>query len=178
MAALDKLENSLDEVFGKNALKLPEGGKKMLVSWLPWISLIFGLLTLLSVYTLWQWANAVNTLSDNLNDFYQSIGGTNLVDDRLTVAVWVALAVAAVQALLYLAAFSPLKAHKKSGWNMLFYIALINIVYGVVVLFTDYGTIGNFIVYLIGSAIGLYFLFQIRGHYIGVAKKTTHTPVE
>lgn len=171
MAALDQLENSLAEVFEKKAPQLPEGGRKLLVSWLPWLSLIFGLLTLISVYWLWQWANAVNNVNDILDDYYTAIGGSNIADERLTVMVWAALAVAAIQALLYLAAFTALKARKKSGWNLLFYVALVNIVYGVVVMFTDYGTFGNFVGYLIGTAIGLYLLFQIRSHYHGAHAK-------
>ena len=61
--------------------------------------------------------------------------------------------------------FPGTREKKKSGWNLLFYALLINVAYGFVVMFTDYGSVGSFIGSLIGSAIGGYFLFQIRSSY-------------
>jgi len=55
-----------------------------------------------------------------------------------------------------------------------FYGALINAVYGVVRIFSDYGGgIGSLIWALIGSVIGLYFLFQAREYFLPGA---SHTP--
>ncbi len=67
--------------------------------------------------------------------------------------------------MIYIAAFPGTKARKKSGWDLLFYALLINVVYGIVVAFTDYGGFGSLIGSLVGSAIGAYFLFQIRVSY-------------
>jgi hypothetical protein len=47
----------------------------------------------------------------------------------------------------------------------MFYALLVNVAYGVVMLFTNYGGIGTLLSTLIGSAIGLYLLFQIRSSY-------------
>ena len=77
---------------------------------------------------------------------------------------------------MYLAAFPALNVHKKSGWNLLFLVSFINIVYGVVIMFTNYGGVGNLIGSIIGTFIGWYFLFQIRDYYLGkkaVEAKTT-----
>ncbi len=79
--------------------------------------------------------------------------------------IWLSIAVLVVEALLYIAAFNPTKARKKSGWDLLFYALLVNVAYGIVVAFTYYGGIGRLLGSLIGSAIGFYFLFQIRASY-------------
>ena len=65
------------------------------------------------------------------------------------------------------AAFSGLKARKKSGWNLLYYALLLNLAYGIVMAFTNYGGFSYLIGAVIGSAIGLYLLFQIRSSYLG-----------
>lgn len=165
MSALQSLEKSLDEVFGKNAPQLPAGLKKFIVQYLPYINLILGILSLAAAWSLYNAAHTVNTLVNYANNLSAVYGGEQIATNRLTVAVWAALAVLAVEALLYIAAFPGTKARKKSGWDLLFYALLINVVYGIVVAFTDYGGFGSLIGSLVGSAIGAYFLFQIRGSY-------------
>src|SRR3954471_12636993 len=76
MAALDNLEKSLDGVFKKNGPKLPEKGRENLVNWLPWINLVIGIYTLLTVYWLWHWAHVVNSLADYANQLSQAFGGS------------------------------------------------------------------------------------------------------
>ncbi len=170
MEGLNKLENGLDEVFVKKSpVQLPENFKKAIVDLLPWIVLVFSGLMLLSAWRLWDWANTVNQLADLANNFSRALGGEDVVSKtRLTAGVWVALAALVAEALLYLAAFfGGLRERKKSGWNYLFYAALVNIIYGITLLFTDYNNAGGFVGSLIGSVIGLYFLFQIRSYYAG-----------
>lgn len=164
---LESLEKNLDEVFNKNAPALPAGAKKFIVQYLPYINLILGILALLAAASLYNSAHTVNNLVDYANSLSAAYGGTKISTNHLTATVWVALAVLAVEAILYIAAFPGTKARKKSGWNLLYYALLINVVYGVIVVFTDYGSVGSLIGTLIGSAIGAYFLFQIRGSYTG-----------
>jgi hypothetical protein len=173
MSALQNLETKLNDVFAKNAPKLPANGRKAIVEYLPWVNLVLGLLTLWAAYALWQWAHVANGLVDYANRLSAAYGGPAVVTRRLSFMIWVGLVVLAVEAVLYIAAFPALRARKKAGWNLLFYALLVNAAYGVVVLFTDYGGFGSFVGSLIGSVIGLYFLFQIRGSYsaAGVTKK-------
>ncbi len=173
---MDGLEKSLANIFIKSAPALPAKAKKVLVEWLPWINLVIGILTLLSVYWLWHWAHVANSLVDYANQLSQAFGGNTIATHRLTAGLWLALIVLAVEAVLYLMAFSPLKAHRKAGWNLLFYAGLVNILYGLVLLFTDYGGVGNFISALIGSAIGFYLLFQVREAYTGRSAATPTPP--
>ncbi len=168
--ALGQLEKSLEGIFVKSAPKLPERGKEMLVAWLPWINLIVGLFTLLSVYWLWHWAHVANSLVDYANSLSAALGGGTVVTHRLTAGIWLSLIVLAVEAVVYLAAFPGTRARRKSGWDLLFLGLLINVVYGIVILFTSYGGFGTFLSSLIGSVIGLWLLFQIRDKYRGGAK--------
>jgi hypothetical protein len=166
MSALQPLEKQLDELFVKGAPALPEGGKKWLVKYLPWINLVLGLLTLYTVYVLWHWAHTANSLIDYANSLSQAYGGDKIANvDRLDTFVWLGLIVLAIEAVIYLLAFPATRDRKKSGWDLMFYALLINLVYGVIVVFTDYGGIGSLIGTIIGSGIGLYLLFQIRASY-------------
>lgn len=174
MAALDSLEKQLNEIFGKQLPALPAGGKKFLVSYLPYISLILGVLVLLSVLSLWRWATAANDLVNNLNSLSEAYGGTSITaTDRLGPVVWLAIIALAIQGALYVASYPGLKARKKSGWNLMFYALIVNVVYGVVMVFSAYGGLGSLVASLIGTSIGLYLLFQIRASYS--ASKATKT---
>lgn len=174
MAALTQLENKLDEVLGKKSpVQLPENARKVIVEYLPWINLVIGVFTLWGAWTLWRWAHLANTLVDYANQLSRAIGGTTVAAQRLTVVIWLGLITLAVEGVLMIAAFPGTRDRKKAGWNLLFYAALINVVYGVIILFSDYGGAGRFVGSLIGSVIGLYFLFQIRGYYTGRKSSAT-----
>lgn len=162
---LSKLEAYLEELFVKKVPALPDGVKKFIVEYIPYLSLFGGLMSFLSAYWLWQWAHAVNYLT-----VYYGIPATST--SRMSIWVWISVGVSITQAILYLRAYSPLKDRKKAGWNLLFYVSLLYIAYAFVGIFiTNYGGFGNFIGSLIGTAVSLYFLFQIRGKYLGRSSK-------
>jgi hypothetical protein len=169
MDRLHSLEARLNDTFVKQAPSLPREAKKALVQYLPWINLILGLVALFTVYALWRWAHPA--LANSLINYGVGPGTAG----RLNFGIWFGLIVLAVEALLYIAAFPGTRDRKKAGWNLMFYALLVNAVYGVVILFSTYGTIGNLISTLIGSAVGLYLLFQIRSSYgkQAAGKKTT-----
>ena len=49
-----QLEDKMEEYLVKKApIQIPENGKKALVQWMPWIALVFGVLSLLSALGLW-----------------------------------------------------------------------------------------------------------------------------
>jgi hypothetical protein len=176
MSAVGTLESKLDGIFGKTApVQIPENGRKAIVEYLPWINVVLGVLTLWTALTLWHWAHVASDVIDYANSLTQVYGGPALSKARLTSVVWLGLIVLIVEGLLLLAAFPGTRERKKSGWNLLFYAALINVAYGLVMLFSDYGGVGRLVSTLIGSVIGLYFLFQIRGYYTG--QRTTATPL-
>jgi hypothetical protein len=166
------------------APKLPAGGTKHLVEWAPWVSLIVGVLTLWAAWALWHWAHVANGLLNYANDLCNAYGSystnacSNISSDRLTFWVWLGIIFLVVEGLLYLLAFPGLRDRKRQGWQYLYYGALVNVVYAVVSLFTNYG-VGNFIGGLIGSAVGFWLLFQIRDMYgKAVSHDTPKSPAE
>lgn len=175
MAGVNQLEDSLAGAF-KSAPKLPENAKKVIVEWLPWVNVILGVLSLWAAYGLWQWAHVSNGLIDYANTISRAYGGTTVATSRMSVVVWLALIVVAVEGVLYIMAFPGTKARKKAGWNLMFYALIVNAIYGVINLFYSNGGVGSFIGYVIGTVIGLYFLFQIRDAYTGGKQTVASTP--
>jgi hypothetical protein len=166
MDYLSKLELSLDKMF-KGAPKLPKNVKDWIVKYLPWINVVAIILTIWSAWVVWHWAHTVNTFINYANQISQAFGGDTVSTNRLSVGIWIGLIVLIVEAVIYILAYSGLKAKKKAGWNYLFLASLVNVVYGIVIAFTNYGGVGNLIGSLIGTVIGWYFLFQIREYYLG-----------
>ena len=173
MKALQSAETSLEDIFIKQAPSLPSNAKKVIVEWLPWINLVIAILTLWSVWILWDWAHKVNKVIEIINQTNSNYLSNAPAVNKLSFGIWLSLGIMAIEAVIYLMAFSPLRSRQKRGWDLLFLGLFINLLYGFVVMFTSYGGFGNFIGSLIGTTIGLYFLFQIREHYLGknVARK-------
>ena len=163
---LNKLETMLAGVYSATP-KLSGNAKKTIVNFWPWVAVIFGVLQLWGTYTLWNWGRDVNKVVDVFNAYL----GANAPINQLNVFYWISLVVLAATGVLLLMAYPGLKARAKSGWNLLFYSALLNGVYGVFSAFHDYGGVGSLVIQLIVSAVVLYFLFQIRDQYSG-AKST------
>ena len=160
------LEKALGDLF-KKAPPLPESGRSALAKALPWLALIGGVLTLIAVWNIYRLLSAVDSI-------YASFGYVGPAVVGYGPVIWVGLAVLVVQAVLFLAAFPALRTGKKSGWNMLFWAALVSAVYGVLGAFFDgYINVGQLVFSLLGSAIGLYLLFEVRGHFGGASAPTT-----
>lgn len=165
-AALDKLEKSLVEPLDTKApVKMPPNARKGLAKALWIIALVFGILQLLAAWGLWRAGHYVN----NAIDYYNSLSGVygmNAPVDNLGAFFYLSLLVLVVDAVILLAAVSGLKAMRKAGWNLLFYSLLLNLVYGVVRLFSETsGGFGYLLMALLSSAIGAYLLFQVRDQF-------------
>jgi hypothetical protein len=172
MGPIKSLETTLEK-FSKGLPSLPKNVKDWLVHWAPWLTLIGGILMLWAAWSLWHWAHVANTLINYANNLSRALGGQSVVSNRMTVGIWLGVIVLLVEAVMYLMAFPSLKTQKKSGWDLLFVVSIINVVYGVVLMFTNYGGVGNLFGSVIGTLIGWYLLFQIRSYYLG--KGTTET---
>jgi hypothetical protein len=166
IATLQPLETNLEEIFTKKVPTLPVSGRRATVQYLPWIALVLSILSAYTAWVLWHWAHYSNALLNYANSISVAYGGPPIAYHRMGLGIWLGIAVLLVEAYLYLAAFPAVRDRQKTGWDYLFYTALLNVAYGVVTLFSDYGSLGNLFGTVIGSAIGLYLLFQIRPNYL------------
>lgn len=165
---MDGLEKKLDEVFVKNApVQLPENAKKWIVDYGPYIDLVLGILVLLGAWSLWQAGHYVNELVNYTDSVYRAKGlaSSSLDTAELGASFWIAWVALLAQAIVMIAAFSGLKARKKQGWNLLFYGSLLSLISGLFYGLYD-NSVFSIFARLVGSAIGLYFLFQIRSYYL------------
>lgn len=76
------------------------------------------------------------------------------------------LAVSVIELVIMIMSVSPLKARRKKGWDLLFLLAVINVVTGVVFGLLSMNLMG-IILGILWSAVGAYFLFEIRSHFEG-----------
>ncbi|HSX28747.1 MAG TPA: hypothetical protein VLF60_04850 [Candidatus Saccharimonadales bacterium] len=168
---LAKVESVLAPVF-KGLPPLPKNAKETLVKIWPALALIFGLLQLFAAWGLWHLGHTTNQLADYANQLAQAYGVQPTVH-HLGLFYWIGLLTLAADGLILLAAYPGLKAKTKAGWNMLLLSALVNLAYGIFIVFDDnYGGFGKLISSLIGSAIGFYLIFQVRDFY-GARKAAT-----
>lgn len=168
---MHQLEEKLNDLFVKSApFQIPENGRKGIVSVMPWVALIGGVLMLLAAWGVYQAATAVSYWADWANTLGSAYGAP-YTPSSVSLVVWITLALLVVEAVMFFLAFPALKEHQKKGWNLLFWLTLLNIVQTVLQLF-GYINLGSMIFALLGSAVGLYLLFQIRGYYTGVAPAT------
>jgi hypothetical protein len=172
---MQQLETKMDEWFVKKApIQIPESGRTGIVKIMPWLTLVGGILMLWAAWHLYQIATIVTTYTSYL---YSTTAGyyTPPATASVTLVMWISIFLLALEGLLFFIAFPALRARKKSGWNLLFWVALLHVVYALVYLFSDM-QVFSFIFSLASSTVGLYFLFQIRSHYMGVASPAAHKP--
>lgn len=162
---LSSLEAKLDEVFVKKApWQLPEKAKKWIATYSPWFGLIGGVLGLLAALSLWRAGHEVDNLVNYANQLSKAYGGA-VNTTHLGLSFYIALIALVAQSVVSIVAFPGLKARSKAkGWNLLFYAALVNVLYDVFRA-VYYSSVSGFIGALIGTVISFYFLFQIRSQY-------------
>lgn len=165
MSAFPVLEQKLDRLYANWAPELSGNARRALAQYLPWISLIASLLSLYAAYVVWHWAHTINQLITYSNNLNVVSGGGPATSNGLTFGIWLSIAILVAMALLYVLAMRPLRERQRHGWDLLFYAMLLNVVYGFIIMLTAYGDFGNFMARLVGSAVGLYALFQIRELY-------------
>ncbi len=167
MGALAKLEDSIGKIF-KDLPQLPDSTKEGLAKVWPWLALIGGVLQLFAALALWRlasWADRVTDLANSLSVYYSGYTAGPSSFDKTVIYLGVAMLV--VEAVILLMAFPKLQKRERGGWNLLFLAGLINLVYGVVQIFTFERGIGSFVMSLIGSAVVFYLLFQVREKFGG-----------
>lgn len=168
---LKSIEKSLEGVF-KGAPDLPKGAKDWLVSAWPWLALIFGVLQILLAIGLFGVFSVADTALETSATYYRIYAGETVTTlssvDKLV--VYLGIAMLAVDAVILLMAYPHLVKRARRGWDLLFLAMIINAGYAVVSLFVSGNNFGDFISSILGSAIGLYLLFQIKSAYTAKAE--------
>ncbi len=78
---------------------------------------------------------------------------------------WWALAALVTYVVFSLLAVSPLKAMKREGWKLLFYLEVFYFVFGLMQWLARPALVGNLLSSVVAAAIGLYFLYQIKEYF-------------
>jgi hypothetical protein len=173
---MQQLENKLDELLVKKApFHLPDNAKQGLVKVLPWLVLLLGALMFISAWGAFQAATYVDRWSSIVNEFSAAYGVGSSVNPVITPLLWISLFILLAEAILYFVSYPSLEKREKKGWNILFWVALANIVQVIVnsVAYSNaYLNIGAALFSVLGSVAGLYILFQIRAYYTGEKKLT------
>jgi len=162
MKSLKVAEDKLSDVF-KGLPPLPDSTKEGLAKVWPWLALVGGIVQLLAAWALWNlanWASRVTDIANSLSVYYGGYQAGPSSFDKTVIYAGILLLV--VDAVILLMAFPKLQKRLRSGWDLLFLGTLINLVYGIVQIFTYQRGVGSFIGSLIGSALAFYLLFQVR----------------
>lgn len=144
--------DQVGDVF-KSLPHLPASIVEILVKLAPWLALLGGVLGL---------------LAGPLIGVLGSLGSIMSLSPYLMFVTIVSTVVLVANSVLLLMAFSPLRQGAMRGWVFLFWAQMLSAVD--IILSLLQGQTGSLVGGVIGLAIGLYILFEIRGSYKGVAK--------
>lgn len=165
MKQLESAEKSLSGLF-KDLPALPKNSKDAIVNFMPWVALIFGIIQIVLAYGVWQLADVVDRAANLVNTYaaYYTVPAAHIsAFDRAV--IYLGAVVLLVEGVIGIMAYKALAARQRRGWDLLFLAALINVLYAVLSIFISGRGFGSFLMSLIGSAIGFYFLFQIQSAY-------------
>jgi len=146
-AQLKPLVKTLDESYAKTPA-LPKQWKDLLVNFAPWLALLGGVILVFGAVSLLG-------LGSILSPFAMLTGAGSFAITWLIAAAFLLIG-----GVLELLAFSPLKARKERGWNLMFYSLLLNALSSVVRL-----NVSDIVMAILGFLIGYYFLYQIKSYY-------------
>ena len=139
-SGLAQLETTLEDFFGKKAPALPENVKDSLVSFAPYLAIIGVIISVAGLLPLLGLGAMMGPWAASFGITYY-VGAVGIVIS----AIFDGLAV------------SGLFKKSLSAWRLLFYGSLVNAVASVIQ--------GNIVGALLGAAISLYFLFQVKSKY-------------
>lgn len=127
---------------------LPKGATDFIVSVAPWLALIFGILAILGGVAAFGILSFVSP--------FAAVSGAG----QYAITGLIASLVLLVQGVVELLAFSPLKARRQKGWDLLFVSLLLSVVSSIFYLnaFTVISSV-------FWALVGYYFLYQVKSHY-------------
>lgn len=142
--SLKSLEETLNLYFGQKAPVMPTNIKELVVNLAPWLTLIFGLLSLPAILFVFGLGTLLAPFS--------FLGGV-----RAGFNYGLSMIVLAISVVLEFLSIPGLFKRSRQGWNLVYYSALISALYNLVSF-----NLGGLI---IGALISFYILFQVREYY-------------
>ena len=143
---MNQLNKTLELYLVKKAPALPKNAKEMLVKFSPWITILMIVLSLPAVLALLGLGTMMYSPPYSAYGMMRGGGGFSLAILFLIAAI--ALQVLAVPGLM---------KRQMAGWNFLYYGVLVNAIYSLLN--------GQVVSLIIGTLVGLYFLFQVKSYY-------------
>jgi len=146
---MGQLESNLDEYLGKKAPQIPSKWKELLVKIAPYLAILGVVLGVPAVLALFGLSTFLVPMS--------TIGG--MVSGRPFLGIGYIVSVIFLAGVIVLEALSisPLFRRSKTGWNYMFYAALLGAVQNLLSF-----NIGGLV---IGTLLSLYILFQVKEFY-------------
>ena len=138
---------ALDDSYAKLPV-LPKGATDFIVNIAPWLSLIFGVLSILVGVSAFGFLAVLSP--------FAAVAGAG----AYAITGLLSSLVLLVQGVIMIVAFPSLKKRGQRGWNLLFWSLVLSIVSSVLSL-SVFGVIQS----VIGALIGYYFLYQMKSYY-------------
>ena len=143
--SMDQLETFFDTYLHKKApFQIPPHVKELIVKFSPYISLVLALLALPLVLTVFGIGAALAPM-------------LMMAGASLGTMYYVQVIIIAVTLVMDIIAFVPLQKRQMSGWKLMYYGALLQAVGNILSV--------NIVGLILGLAISMYFLFQVREYY-------------
>ncbi len=144
MAQQLPLEKEMRDLFAKFP-EFPDSLREILVKIAPWAVAIYAFLALLGLL-------AAVGLGSILN-----LGSLGIYSYGSTWQYWISIIGGGLMAFIYIMAFTPLRARKIRGWNLMYYAFLLSLII--------YALTFQIFSLIIGFLIGGWILFQVRPKY-------------
>jgi hypothetical protein len=138
------LEKELEPIFLVKFPPFSESVKEFLVQYGPYFILVLSVIAVFGLLVAFGVSGAAL--------------GMGAVAPGIGFNFYLSIALGVITLIMYLMSFSPLRARKRAGWNLLYYALLIGIVSNLIQL--------SILGALIGAVLGFWVLFQIREKYI------------
>ncbi|KKP80802.1 MAG: hypothetical protein UR81_C0016G0015 [Candidatus Levybacteria bacterium GW2011_GWB1_35_5] len=138
---------ALDDSYAKLPA-LPKGATDFIVNIAPWLSLIFGVLSILVGVSAFGFLAVLSP--------FAAVAGAG----AYAITGLLSSLVLLVQGVIMIVAFPSLKKRGQRGWNLLFWSLILSVVSSVLSL-NVFGVVQS----VVGALIGYYFLYQIKSYY-------------
>lgn len=165
MYSVPQIEKLLGEQF-KKLPPMPKNASEGLAKAAPWLALVFSVLQILACFGLAaiiSQANRIERLYDQtFNVTYKPIGISSIEEFFIYFGIGLLL----LEAILLLFAVPKLMRREKGGWDHLFLVGLVNVLYAVTALFISDRAISSFLWNILLCGVSFYFLFQIKPYFV------------